>query len=105
MWSVAKYGDPYSEFVLCIYPIQVHTHSSEHTHTRSSGQPIMRRPGSSWGIGALLKGVTSVMLLKVERTLVIHDPHRQFLPDPRFEPTTSGYKSDALSIRPRLLQW
>ncbi len=30
---VAKYGVPYSEFVLCIYPIQVHTHSSEHTHT------------------------------------------------------------------------
>ncbi len=28
-WRVAKYGDPYSEFVLCIYPIQVHTHSSE----------------------------------------------------------------------------
>ncbi len=34
----AKYGDPYSEFVLCIYPIQsahtqqwTHTHSSEHT--------------------------------------------------------------------------
>ncbi len=30
-WCVAKYGDPYSEFVLCIQPIQVHTHSSEHT--------------------------------------------------------------------------
>ncbi len=28
---MAKYGDPYSEFVLCIQPIQVHTHSSEHT--------------------------------------------------------------------------
>ncbi len=26
----------------------------------------------------------------------------QFLPEPRFEPTTSGYKSDALSIRTRL---
>ncbi len=26
----------------------------------------------------------------------------QFLPEPRFEPTTLGYKSDALSIRPRL---
>ncbi len=25
-----------------------------------------------------------------------------FLPEPRFEPTTSGYKSNALSIRPRL---
>ncbi len=29
---MAKYGNPYSEFVLCIYPIQsAHTHSSEHT--------------------------------------------------------------------------
>ncbi len=26
----------------------------------------------------------------------------QFLLEPRFEPTTSGYMSDALSIRPRL---
>ncbi len=33
---------------------------------------ILRRPGSSWGIGALLKGLTSVMVLKVERALVIH---------------------------------
>ncbi len=31
-WHTAKYGDPYSEFVLHL-PIQVHTHSSEHTHT------------------------------------------------------------------------
>ncbi len=30
-WRVAKYGVPYSEFVLCISPIQVHTHT--HTHT------------------------------------------------------------------------
>ncbi len=45
---------------------------SECTHTWSSGQPTLRCPGSSWGFSALLK------------------------------PTTSGYKSDALSIRPRL---
>ncbi len=63
---------------------------------------MLRCPGSSWGFGALLKGLTSFVVLKVERMLVIHSPHRQFLPEPRFEPTTSGYKSDALSIRPRL---
>ncbi len=28
-----------------------------------------------------------------------HLSRGQFLPEPRFEPTTSGYKSDALSIR------
>ncbi len=45
-------------------PSKVHTHSSEHTQC---GQPfILRRPGSSWGFGALLKG-TSV----VERALDI----------------------------------
>ncbi len=63
-WHTAKYGDPYSEFVLCIYPSKVHTHSSEHTHTvnthQSSGQPFMlRRPGSSWGFSALLEGTSS----------------------------------------------
>ncbi len=88
-------GNPYSEFVLCIYPIQsAHTHSSEHTHTpwthtRSSGQPVLRRSGSSWGFGALLKG-TSVVVLNVERALDIHSPHLQFLPDLRLEPATFG---------------
>ncbi len=49
------------------------THTSW-THTRSSGQPFMlRRPGSSWGFGALLKG-TSVVVLRVERVLYIHSP-------------------------------
>ncbi len=37
----------------------VNTHTPW-THTRSSGQPFMlRRPGSSWGFGALLKGTSS----------------------------------------------
>ncbi len=31
------------------------------THTWSSGQPTQQRLGSSWGFGALLKGLTSVM--------------------------------------------
>ncbi len=34
---------------------------SKCTHTWSSGQPTLRRPGSSWGFGALLKGHTSVV--------------------------------------------
>ncbi len=34
---------------------------SKCTHTWSSGQPTQQRPGSSWGIGALLKGLTSVV--------------------------------------------
>ncbi len=35
------------------------THPS--AHTWSSGQPTLRRPGSSWGFGALLKGLTSAV--------------------------------------------
>ncbi len=31
------------------------------THTWSSGQPTLQRSGSSWGSGALLKGLTSVV--------------------------------------------
>ncbi len=57
------------------------------THTWSSGQPTPRRPGSSWGFGALLKGLTSV----------VDNSYRSR--DSNFEPTTSGYKSNALSIR------
>ncbi len=60
---------------------------SKCTHTWSSGQPTLQRPGSSWGFGAMLKGLTS------------------FMPEPRFEPTTSGYKSDTLSIRATTAPW
>ncbi len=95
--DVANYGNPYSELVLCIYPIQVHTHSSEHTHTVNTHPEqwaaifLLRRPGSSWGFGALLKG-TSVVVLKVERALYIHSPHLQFLSDLRLEPVTFGLR-------------
>ncbi len=104
---VKEYGDPYSELVLCIYPSKVHTHSSEHTHTpwthtRSSGQPFMlRRLGSSWGFGALLKG-SSVVVLKVERALDIHSPHLQSLPDRDSNSQPFNYESDSLIIRPLL---
>ncbi len=33
----------------------------------SSGQPTLRRPGSSWGFGALLKGLTSVVDTSCQR--------------------------------------
>ncbi len=74
-----------------------HTHTHTDTHTWSSGnththththleQSTQRRPGSSWGFGALLKGLTSVVDNSCQSR----------------EPTTSDYKSNALSIRPRL---
>ncbi len=61
-WHVAKYGDPYSEFVLCIQPIQIahtqqwtHTHThTPWTHTRSSGAAIYAAvPGEQLGIRCL----------------------------------------------------
>ncbi len=63
---------------------------SKCTHTRSSGQPMLRHLGSSWGFSALLKGLTSVVVLRVEKVLVIHSPHLQSLPDLRLEPTNFG---------------
>ncbi len=39
----------------------VNTHTPW-THTRSSGQPMLRGPGSSWGFSALLKCLTSVVV-------------------------------------------
>ncbi len=64
------------------------THTQHWTHTRSSGWPfMMHHSGSSWGFGVLLKGI-SVVVLKEERELYIHSPHRQSLPDLRLELTT-----------------
>ncbi len=85
-----------------------YTHPSAHTHTlwtytRSSGQPFMlQRPGSSWGFGALLKGLTSVMVLKVERALYIHSPHLQFLQDRDLNSPPLDYESNSLTIRTQL---
>ncbi len=74
-----------------------------HTHTWSSGQPFMlRNPGSSWGFNALLKGLTSVVVSRVERALDVHSSHLQSLPARDSNPLPLGYKFDSLSIRPRL---
>ncbi len=74
-----------------INPSKVHTYSSEHTHTVNTHKEqwaaiYAAAPGEQFG--ALLKGLTSVVVLKVERALYIHSPHLQFLPDLRLELTT-----------------
>ncbi len=47
------------------------THPSAHKHhehtTGVASYFMLRRPGSSWGFGALLKGLISIVVLKVER--------------------------------------
>ncbi len=58
---MAKYGDPYSEFVLCIYPYKVHTHSSEHTYTVNTHPEqwaaiYAAAPGEQLGVRCLAQG-------------------------------------------------
>ncbi len=60
------------------------THPSAHTHLEQWVADAAA-PGEQLGVRCLAQG--------------FHLSRGQFLPEPRFEPTTSGYKSDALSIR------
>ncbi len=89
-WRVVKYGDWWPILGICALHLthpSAHTHSSEHTHTHREHTPGAvgsQWSGSSWGFGALLKGLTSVVVLRVERALIIHSPHLQS----NLEPTT-----------------
>ncbi len=63
------------------------THLSAHTHTHThTVNTMLRRPGISWGFCGLLNGLTSVMVLKVKKALVIHSLDQQLLTDLRLEP-------------------
>ncbi len=97
----AKYGDPYSEFVLYIYPFKC-THTAVNTHTVNTHPEQWAAIyavalGNSWGFGALSKG-TSVVVLRVERAL----PHLQFLLARDSNSQLFHNKSNSLTIRPRL---
>ncbi len=46
----------------------VNTHTVVSTHPEQWAAILLRRPRSSWGFGALLKGLTSVVVLKVEKS-------------------------------------
>ncbi len=66
-----------------------HTHTPgavEHTHTHTHTEQWAA--GEQLGVWCLAQGS--------------HLNRGQFLPEPRFKPTTSGYKSNALSVRPRM---
>ncbi len=59
-WHTAKYGDPYSEFMLYIYPFKVHTHR-EHTHTMNTHSEQWAAihaaaPGEQLGVRCLAQG-------------------------------------------------
>ncbi len=94
-WHVAKYGYPYSEFVLCINPSKVHTNSSEHTHTpwthtRSSGQPCYSTRGAVGGSVSCSRTPQSWYWRR--RESAVHSlPHQQSCSQP------FDYESDSLT--------
>ncbi len=103
-WHMTKYGDTYSEFVLCIYPSKVHTHSSEHTHREHTpGAAGSHLCCSTQGAVALLKG-TSAVVLRAEIALDIHSAHLQFLLARDLNSQLFDYELDSLTIRPWLPQ-
>ncbi len=93
-WHIAKYGDPYSEFVLCIYPSKctsythiVNTHP-EHFYAAA--------PGEQLRFQCLAQGHL-VVVLRVERALYIHSPHRQSLLARNSNSQPFDYESDSLT--------
>ncbi len=90
-WHTAKYGDPYSELVLCIYPSKVHTHSSEHTHTVNTHPEqwaaiYAAAPGEQLGVRCLAQGIEG-------GESAVHSLPPPTIPaDQRLELATFGYR-------------
>ncbi len=51
-WHTTKYGDPYSEFVLCIWPIQS-AHTQQWTHTHREHTHTVNTHPEQWARGAV----------------------------------------------------
>ncbi len=110
-WHLAKYGDPYSEFVLCVLPIQsararAHTHTHlehtqlwthTHTHTHTEQWPAIyaAAPGEQLWVRCLAQGHLGHGIEGGE-SAVHSPPHQQFLPDQDSNPWPLDYKSDSL---------
>ncbi len=98
MWHTAKYVDPYSELVLCIYPSKC-THTAVNTHPEQWEVVFMlRRPGSRRGFGALLKA-SRHGIEGGERVLYIHSHHhQQSLQDRDLNSQPFNYESGSLPL-------
>ncbi len=103
-WHTAKYGDPYSEFVLCICPSKVHTHTHTHTHREHTPGAVgaaiyTAAPGEQLGVRCLAQGHLSRGIEGGESA--VHSfPHLQFLPARESKSQPFDYESDPLTIRP-----
>ncbi len=85
----AKFGDLYSEIVLCIYPSKVHTHTHTHTvniHPEQWAAIYAAAPGEQLGVRCLDQGHLSCGI--EERALYIHSPPPTIPAGPRFELAT-----------------
>ncbi len=99
-WHTTKYGDPYSVFVHLTHPKCTHTHTMN-THMEQWAAFYAAAPGEKLEVRCLAQG-HFVVVLKVERELNIHSPHRQFLPARDSNSQPLDYESDSPTIRPRL---
>ncbi len=81
---------------------QTNKHTLTHTPGAVGSHLCCDARGSSWGSGALLKGLTSVVVLRMERALDIHSPTYNPCQTWDSNPQPLGYKSDSLTIRPWL---
>ncbi len=94
-WYTAKYGDPYSEFVLCIYPSKcTDTEQWTHTHTHHEHTPgavvshfYAAAPRKLLGVRCLAQGHLSRGIESGEST--VHSlPSPTILAGPRLELAT-----------------
>ncbi len=94
-WHTSKYGDPYSELVLCIYPI-LNAHTQQWTHTHHEHTP--RAVGSHLCCGTRGAVEGSVSCSRAPQSWYWGWRERwTFTPPPPTIP-----ESDSLTIRPRL---
>ncbi len=106
-WHTTKYGDPYSEFVLCIYPIQsAHTHTHTHTPWTYTHTHTVNTHPEQWAaiygveFGALLKGTHLSRGIEGGESTGHSLSPSKIPAGPRLKLATFGL--DALTIRPRL---
>ncbi len=82
--------------------IHNYTEYNEEWNVFSAFNPSKYTHPEQWTANAAAPGEQSRVRCLAQGS---HLSRGQFLPEPRFEPTTSGYKSNALSTRPRLPLW
>ncbi len=105
-WHTTKYGDPYSEFVLCIYhPKCTHTAVNTHTpwtHTRAVGCHLCCSARGSVGVRCPCSRAPQSWYWGWRERCTFTPPHLQSLPDRDSNSQPFDYESDSLTIRPRL---